>query len=135
MSSSLMHQIFTHHGASRLSGFPASPGPGSGQSLLSTCGRLVAVGAGACRVDIYDLDQVGELESTLGTGSCKFKLLGSVDIVDAVDAGSPVSLHGLSFLHGGYLATTGANQHGDIGKHFTLVATTLVATNNARGDC
>jgi len=108
---SLLHQVFTHHGAA--GAYMPPDGPSSARlSLLATSGRLAAVGASACRVDLYDLNEVAEMEAALGTGSCKFKLVGSVELSDA---GSPMQLQSVAFLAGGSLAITGFNQQSAAG--------------------
>ena len=82
----------------------------SPQSLLSACGRLVALcSPGAQSVDLFDAGDVAELSSVLGPGRCKLRFLASFPVADIADA---VAVHALAFLRGGALALAGTCARG-----------------------
>jgi hypothetical protein len=97
---SLIHQVFTHHhvAVSRPADLPSSP------SLISTQGRIIAVVSSVSTIDFYDNENVLELQEVLGSGACKFKLLGSLPIQERR---GEVEIHTIAFLKGGSLAVLG----------------------------
>ncbi len=80
------------------------------QSLLATCGRLVAVcSPGALAVDLFDASDCADLSSVLGAGRCKLHFVASFPLTDVAD---PVAAQALCFLRGGLLAVTGICSRG-----------------------
>lgn len=78
-------------------------------SLLSSFGRLIAVASSVSNVDVYDANNVVELQHVLGSGACKFKLLGSFPVCDA---SGNVELSYIQFLSGGGLLVAGNTYQG-----------------------
>ena len=104
-----MHPSTSHHALH--GSFVSSPSEAATRpSLLSACGRLVAVCApGGPAVDLYDAHDVAELSSVLGPGSCKLRFVASFPVTDIAD---PVALQSIAFLRGGVLALVGVCSRG-----------------------
>jgi hypothetical protein len=77
-------------------------------ALVSSCGRLVAVGSGE-HVHLYDAHDASDFSDVLGAGSCKLRFLCSFPVTDIASA---VTVHALHFLKGGHLVLSGACDKG-----------------------
>ncbi len=100
-TAAMSFEVFTHalHGQ-----YSASAGDASGrQSLIASCGRIVALGHGTS-VHLFDAHDTAELSGALGPGACKMRFLCAFPVSDINDA---VTVSALYFLRGGHLALAG----------------------------
>ena len=89
-------------------GHTASSAANFDGKLLAQHGRFLAV-AHLNLIDIYDIEDVVDLDNILGPGSCKFKLLSTVTVRDS---DGPVDIHEIAYLTKGSLAVLGSTQRG-----------------------
>lgn len=95
-------QVFTHP---RGAGSPirsSNTVPRGGDGLIAIHHRIIAVGSHTSLVELLDAGYVTELQQVLGSGACKFRLLGTV-LLREPSGGGEVAVTGLAFTTGGTL--------------------------------